>query len=540
MPRRAKIAVQNLDNVRIANKVLANMPLDYQNRIPAFTQGNIRENLRLLQSYEPYWNTFIEVLLDQCALPLYRARSWNNKLARFKTAAIRPGSWVQEVGYHLIKAHAYDKTATDVFSLEEPEIVVNFHRQNRKDRYKISIAEDTLAAAFYEDGGLQNFVNSVLMQVQNSDNIDEYLIMRNLFREYDETNGFYNVQVPDLAASSDKEADAKAITQKIREINMTLEFPTKAAQYNSEHVPYVSESTVLFATPSFISNNDVYNLAAAFNLRYEDFLADVLVPVDELGIAGAQAILTDEDWFVCTDTKIKRSTVYNDANDVNNHFLHHWGIYSCSRMAPAVLFSTRDDTSWVIDTPTYTGVTLALPEGVEYAERGKRTKLVAAVQGTNDPSQAVTFTISGTGGMPVSTNTFITDDGQLFVGTDEKNSYVIVTAESTEAPQYSASLAVGIGAAYAGTGITSVAVTGEATCEKGASEQYTAEVTVTGTESKQVVWAVLGGTVGTTITQGGLLTVDPNEPAASLTVIAISTVDPSKTGTKAVTVSAGA
>ena len=536
---RAKVAVKNLSNVRIANAVRDAMPIDYRNRIPAFTQGNIRENMELLRSYQPYWNTFIEVLLDQCALPLYRARSWNNKLARFKTPAIRSGSWVQEVGYHLIQAHSYDKEATDVFSLEEPEIAVNFHYQNRKDRYKISIAEDTLAAAFLEEGGLQSFVNSVLMQVQNSDDIDEYLIMRNLFKEFDETNGFYNVKVPDLVTSSDKENDAKAITQKIREINMNLEFPTKAAQYNKEHIPYVSDRTVLFATPAFISNNDVYNLAAAFNLGYEDFLADVLVTVDEIGIGGAQALLTDEDWFVCTDTKIRNATVYNPANDTMNHFLHHWGIYSASRMAPAVLFSTRDDSTWEVTTPTYSGVTLKLPDGTAYADKGKAAQLVAAVTGTNDPSQAVTFTITGTGGVPVSTNTFITDDGKLFVGTDEQNSYLIVTAESVAAPQYSASLAVGIGAAYSGSGITSVTVDGATTCDRGATEQYTATVAVSGTESKQVVWTVLGGTVDTTVSQSGLLSVDPNETAASVTVLAVSTVDPSKVGTKAVTISAG-
>lgn len=529
------LKIAGLDNVRIANAIRAQMPLDMQRRIPAFTQGNIRENLQILQSYEPYWNTFIEVLLDQCALPLYRARSWANDLAKFKTGKIRNGSWAQEVGYRLIQAHSYDKTATDVFGLREPEIVVNFHYQNRKDKYVISIAEDTLAAAFLSEDGLQEFVNSVLAQVQNSDNIDEYLIMRSLIKEFDETNGFYNIQVPDLIASATPADDAKAIVEKIRAVNMQLRFPTKAADFNNEHLPYVSGGTVLFATPEWLARNDVYNLAAAFNLRYEDFMADSLQVVDELGIDGAQALLTDRDWFVCTDTKIKTSSVYNPDGDFVNHFLHHWGIYSASRMAPAVLFSTRADTSWEVTTPTYTGVTLALPEGVDYATRGAATPLVVEVEGQNGPDQAVTFEITGTGGTPLSTNTFITDDGKLWVGTDEKNGYVIITATSTQAA-VSASLAVGIGASYSGTGVTSVAVTGADTCDKGASETYTANVTVTGDTSKQVVWAVVGGVADTTITQDGKLTVSANETAANITVMAISTVDPSKMGTRQVSV----
>lgn len=529
------LKLSGLDNVRIANMVRANMPIDYQNRIPVFTQGNIRENLQTLQSYEPYWNTFIEVLLDQCCLPLYRARSWDNDLAKFKTGKIRNGSWAMEVGYHLIQAHSYDKTATDVYGLAEPSIVTNFHYQNRKDKYKISIAEDTLAAAFLEEGGLEAFVNSVLAQVQNSDNIDEYLIMRNLIKEYDETNGFYNLQVPDLAASSTPQADAQEITEKIRSLNLALKFPTRCVEYNNEHLPYVSNSTVLFASPEFIARNDVYNLAAAFNVEYARFMADYLQVIDEMPIEGAQALLADRDWFVCTDTKIKTASVYNPDGDFVNHFLHHWGIYSCSRMAPAILFSTRADSSWVINTPTYSGVTLKLEEGYTFATKGEATPLVATVTGTNDPDQAVTYKITGTGGTPVSTNTYITDDGKLWVGSDEKNSYLIVTATSTQA-DYSASLAIGIGEAYSGTGITSVAVTGATSCNKGATAQFTANVTVTGTESKQVVWTVVGGVADTVIDQTGKLTVSANETAANVTVMAISTVDPSKMGTKQVSV----
>lgn len=533
------LKLSGLDNVRIANMVRANMPLDYQNRIPVFTQGNIRDNLQTLQSYEPYWNTFIEVLLDQCCLPLYRARSWNNELAKFKTGKIRNGSWAMEVGYHLIQAHSYDKTATDVYGLAEPSIVTNFHYQNRKDKYKISIAEDTLAAAFLEEGGLEAFVNSVLAQVQNSDNIDEYLIMRNLIKEYDETNGFYNLQVPDLAASSTPQADAQEITEKIRSLNLALRFPTRCVEYNNEHLPYVSSGTVLFASPEFIARNDVYNLAAAFNVEYAKFMADNLQVIDEMPIEGAQALLTDRDWFVCTDTKIKTASVYNPDGDFVNHFLHHWGIYSCSRMAPAILFSTRADSSWVINTPTYSGVTLELGEGYTFAAKGEATPLVATVTGTNGPDQSVTYKITGTGGTPVSTNTFITDDGKLWVGSDETNGYLIVTATSTQA-DYSASLAVGIDEAYSGTGITSVQVTGAAECDKGATEQYTANVTVGGTESKQVIWAVVGGVADTVIDQTGELTVSANETAGTLTVMAISTVDPSKMGTKQVTVTESA
>ena len=90
--------ISGMTNADIANLVRQNAGIDYQNRIPVATQGNLRETLKTLQSYTHEWNTFIEVLLDQFALPLYRKRSWENQLAKFKTGRLRNGSWGQEVG----------------------------------------------------------------------------------------------------------------------------------------------------------------------------------------------------------------------------------------------------------------------------------------------------------------------------------------------------------------------------------------------------------------------------------------------------------
>lgn len=536
MPTR-KSAKLALSNARIANTVRQRASIDYQSRVPIADQGNIKDVLRSIQSYRPAWNEFIEIFLDECALPLYRVNSWNNALAKFKTARIRNGSWVKEVGYNLVQAHSYDKTATNVFELAEPDVVVNFHLQNRKAKYKITLNDDVLAMAFADEGGLADFASSVMAQVQNSDEIGEYLIMRELFAIFQETNGFFNYQVPDLAASSDIKADAQKITAMLKETNALMKFPNQAVKFNAEHIPYVSSGTVLFATPKFLALNDVYNLAAAFNMERAEFVAGMVQEVDEIPIPGAQAILADRDWFVCTDTLIETASIQNPETLGVNNYLHHWGVYSASRMAPAVLFSTSADSSWEIVTPTATGVTLELPEGVEFAERGKNTQLVAEVQGTNNPDQAVVYTIAGTGGVPLSTNTHISGDGRLWVGTDEQNSYITITAQSIADPTKTASLAVGIGAAYAGPGVTSVTVNGAASVTKGQSSDYTATV-APNTTSQQVIWQVVGGVAGTTISQTGKLTVSADETAANVTVIAISTVDPSKMGTKVVAAAA--
>lgn len=525
-------SIQGLSNARILNKVRDNSSIDYQNRVPVATQGNLSEVLRSIESYTPAWNTFVQVLLDECALPLYRQNSWQNGLAKFKTARIRRGSWVKEVGFGLIQAHSYDKTATNVFGLEEPEVVVNFHLQNRKDKYKISIDDEALGMAVQTDGELGQLSSGILNPVQNSDNLDEYLIMRELFPKYNENVGAFNYQVPDLSLSSDLEADTKKITQMLKEVAGLMRYPNQNARFCPSGLPYMPKELVFFATPAFLSRNDVYNLASAFNVEYGKFVADVVQEVDSFQIGGAQCAIADRDWFVCTDTRIDRSSVLNNDGDFYNHFLHHWGVYSYSLLAPFVLFSTASDSQWVLTTPTYTGVTLQFADGATYANRAQNTQLVAAVQGENNPSQAVSYSITGNT-MPLSTNTYIDGSGKLWVGSDERNGQIIVTATSLGDPTKSASLAVGIGKAAVTGDVTQVAIGGGSSVERGGTLELTATTTPAG---GQVVWQVLGGVDSTYIDGSGTLHCSDRETASELTVLAISATTPSKMGTRAVTV----
>jgi hypothetical protein len=73
--------------------------------------------------------------------------------------------------------------------------------------------------------------------------------------------------------------------------------------------------------------------------------------------------------------------------------------------------------------------------------------------------------------------------------------------------------------------------------QKGATQQFTANVTAAGGASTAVTWTVTGKTSSSTgISTAGLLTVAANETATALTVTATSTFDQTKKGTAQVTV----
>lgn len=86
--------------------------------------------------------------------------------------------------------------------------------------------------------------------------------------------------------------------------------------------------------------------------------------------------------------------------------------------------------------------------------------------------------------------------------------------------------------------VTSVTVSpAPATVAKGGTRTFTATVAGENNPAQTVTWEVTGGGTGTSISTAGVLTIASGETATTLTVKATSTVDRTKSGTAAVTVS---
>jgi hypothetical protein len=86
--------------------------------------------------------------------------------------------------------------------------------------------------------------------------------------------------------------------------------------------------------------------------------------------------------------------------------------------------------------------------------------------------------------------------------------------------------------------VTNVTVTPEtSTVAKGGTQTFTATVTGTNSPAQTVTWEVTGSEEAGTSIDDGVLIVAMDESATSLTVIATSTADPSKSGSTTVTVS---
>lgn len=358
-PRTAKAATLDASNAQILNAVRAASSVEYRERVPKATTANIAKTAKLIHEYQPLWNEFYTTLLDRIGLTVFNNNQFTNRLAPFKKS-LSYGAMVQESSANLIKAESYDEEKNvDPFAAGKPDIYTDYHVKNRADTYGIRVNEALLYEAVLNEGELSAYLNGIYRLPSQSAEWDEYIIMRDLFGVAQQASPFYNVQVADIATSSDKEADAKALVTAIRTMYLTAK-GFYSRDYNAAGVDAAANDFILLTTPAVSATNDVYSLAAAFNMDRAEWFADRVVIIDEFpaGLEGTQALLVDEDAFQCYDILNKSASIYNPRNDSLYQYLHARGIYSLSRQRPIIRFSTAASTGGTLTSKTVTSVTV--------------------------------------------------------------------------------------------------------------------------------------------------------------------------------------
>lgn len=445
-------------NAAIINTVRNNASEQYRARIPETTDSNLTRTLALLQENSLLWNEFIQVLVQRIGLTLFRTNSFENRLKPFKTGAMAYGGIVQEIGANLIKAKAYDPNDTNVFGADKPDVKAIYHSVNRRDRYDLRLNEDMLEEAFVLNGQLSAFINSLLALPQQSDENDEYLIMRDILRKVHDGEGMATIRVPDMFAT-DITADAKRVAGEtiaavLREhyLQMKNFYNTK---YNNAGMQVTSDDLVLLGTPRFFANFDVSVLAAAYHMDKANFIADKTVVIDDFNIPGVDVALLDRDFYVCTDTKIKSASIYNPATLDLDYYYHHWGVYSASPMRNALLLSTTEESN-ITAAParSVTTVEVKLHDPVaenKVVEPGAAIALDTVVKYSDDSTDGRAYTIitgqtaedAGAGVWNVvlpDTGTYIDRMGVLHVSENSKYTGITVTAISNADNKKSANI----------------------------------------------------------------------------------------------------
>lgn len=355
----------NMDNVQLLNTVRQYAPFDYQNRIPAVTQGSIESALKGFRSYTPDWDTFFGVFLQKIGLQVIRKAQFTDPFSPFKMQPMRLGSKIEEIAVNLQRAHAYKNNCYDVFNADLPDTRVNYHSLNRADVYQVQAPlREIMQQAFTSDYSLSQYLGSLVDNLIVSEQADEYLLFKKLMAEYQENEGYYNFNISVSPATNPAEF-SRALVRGIRSMYRTVKFPSNkwSAEGRAAGLTTVGGDMVLIIDAATEAMVDVESLAAAFHLDKGDFLADNVVVIDEWPreLAGTYALMVDRDFFVVSDLfRTMQPAPINPCNLSQSFFYHVQSVISYSRFVPALRWSTDAATSLDSTPATVTGITITM------------------------------------------------------------------------------------------------------------------------------------------------------------------------------------
>ena len=137
MPKKNLGTIRDFDNYEMLARIKNKASLDYQNRIPDTTKGNLAQTLEALTRFPQHWNEFTDALVNRIGTYYTRDISWKNPLASFKRGMLTNGDSIEEVQTGLINSYEYsadrDYMEEALFAQKRPNVASQFHTVNRQE-----------------------------------------------------------------------------------------------------------------------------------------------------------------------------------------------------------------------------------------------------------------------------------------------------------------------------------------------------------------------------------------------------------------------
>lgn len=331
-----------MDVISILNTIRANNSAVYQERIPEATEQNMKDVGNAILAYQACTNEFLDALVNRIAFVIVSNRRYKNPLAILKKGTKPFGTDIEEILTNPVSAVAFNGSATDdMLKITKPDVKTAFHRMNRQDKYPVSISTPQLQKAFLNAGEFGSFVNSVISAMYSGDEMDEYLLMRNLVSE-----GITEKKVKAITldtAYDGSEESSKALVKLAKTLSANFTFIS--GDYNGYNVANDAkikagtvtpaktwtpkENQVLLIRSDVDACTDVEVLAKAFNMDKTKFLERKIV-VDSFGDENTLMFLCDDAIFKVMDDLYQVRSFDNGSNLTTNYWLHHWQTMSLS------------------------------------------------------------------------------------------------------------------------------------------------------------------------------------------------------------------
>lgn len=331
------------NSIDILNNIRLNASEDYQNRIPEATQQNIITVGNAILAYMPTYNEFVGCLINKIGKTIIEQKMFKNTFARFKMGNADPLD-VEEIFIEMAKAEgAYDPQGKNPLGRREnPTVKTIYHRENRRDKYVITIGDVDFRRAFKSVGTLDTFIKGLINSVYSGDSYDEYLAIVNLLATY---NYYKKYQVPkfgDAQTADDRKEWAKSIVKTLRKMVMDFSFASTENNGLGARTWCDPKDLVLLVHKDVLVECDVELLANAFHTSDTDMsVVPTIIPMDNFGtMTDTYGILVDKEFFRIWDTLFHMEPQRNADGLFTNYFLHHHQILSLSMFKNAGVLTT--------------------------------------------------------------------------------------------------------------------------------------------------------------------------------------------------------
>lgn len=404
----------------IRSTIIANgSSLGYDERIPVATQENLQDIGQAMLNYQPDLNAFLNELVDKIGLTYIHSKLYSNKLAFLKRGTLEYGDTIEEIFVDVAKAYHYvsvapDDNMCDVYEQHKPEIISVFHKINREDVYPITINNDLLKRAFKSYNNFSQFIASVFNSLYTADNLDEFLLFKQLIGA-----GLKNSYQVQVTKPTDRTTSEQFSIQ-MRSYGLSLEYMSR--DFNQMGVANATplEDQILILRSDIVPVIDVTQLANNFNLNLGQAISGRIIVVDDFGSGNEDIIggIIDRDFSMIFDVLYRTESIYNPKHLYWNFYLHHHQVIASSPFANAICFTTSTVTNAI------TSVEI-LPSEITIA-KGYSGNVRAIVEFTGTIDTSVKYTIA----TATSANTKVDEDGTIHIGADETASTLTVTATS--------------------------------------------------------------------------------------------------------------
>ena len=404
-----------MDAIELLNTIRDNASQAYQDRVPEATRNNIEEVGEAITDLNNavVYNEFIDTLANMIYAPMLIKKSWSNPLGKFKKGKKTFGDTVEEVYNNFIKAKTYDQTGAGLLTRNLPDTKTVFHRMNRKDTYTLTDSPEGLAKAFKSYEGVAEYIQNLFTTIRNSAELDEYILMRQLFAQAYEANAMVVIPIADPLASKD---NADAFIKTVKTVSGGMKFPS--SDYNAYLTAQSSDDKPIITFSDldeqvFVIDNAtnvsvaVDSLAYAFNKSVLEWNETQKEVIDAFPIDGMVAALVDRNFFQVYDDLFTFREFENGLGLYRNHYLHVWQTLGFSPLTNAVAFVVASDQNSDGDIADEYTVTYTLKSGITSTNKRAKVNEGMSYKTTLNGDSIATDTVAVTmGGQTITSSAY--------------------------------------------------------------------------------------------------------------------------------------